>query len=319
MAVGPARTTSPVALHPGPWGFYLIDATRGIRAAQGGVLVNAGLMLVKLLAGIVGNSYALIADAIESSTDIFSSLIVWGGLQITTRPADEAYPYGYGKAESVAVAVVSLVLLGAAASVVIVAIREIVTPHHMPAPFTLGVAAGVALVKEVLARRVRRVGREMGSAAVQADAWHHRSDAITSAAAFVGIAVALWGGPGWESADAWAALAASAIIAVNGVRMLLPAVRDLMDRMPEGPIVDQIAAAARSVEGVLDTEKLRVRKHGMEFFVDIHVQAEPTLSLFEAHVISGKVKHAIRAAAPAVAGVSVHMEPFERARSPGLI
>lgn len=275
------------------------------------MLINAGLMLLKLLAGVVGNCYALIADAIESSTDVFSSLIVWRGLRITTRPADDAYPYGYGKAESVAAAVISLMLIGAALSIAVVAAREIVTPHHMPAPFTLAVVAGVALVKEALSRRVHRVGRETGSVAVEADAGHHRSDAITSAAAFVGIAVALWGGPGWESADDWAALAASVVIAYNGVRFLRPAIHDLMDRMPEGPIVDTIAAAAAGVEGVRATEKLRVRKHGASFFVDIHVQADPSLSLDAAHVISGKVKHAIRAAVPTVSGVSIHMEPYE--------
>ena len=289
---------------------------RGIRAAQAGMLVNAGLVILKLLAGIVGHSHALIADAIESTTDIFSSLIVWGGLRITTRPADQSYPYGYGKAESVAAAVVSLMLLGAAASVAIVAIRGIVTPHSVPAPFTLGVVAGVAVVKELLARRVRRVGDETGSTAVEADAWHHRSDAITSAAVFFGISAALWGGPGWESADDWAALVGSAVIAFNGVRLLRPTVEELMDRMPDGPIIARITTAAEGVAGVCATEKLRVRKHGIEHFVEIHVQADPALSLHDAHVLSGKVKHAIQTAVPSVAGVTVHMEPFEPAPAP---
>src|SRR3954469_6211793 len=209
-------------------------AALGMRAALGGLLVNAALVVVKLLAGILGHSYALVADAIESSTDIFSSLIVWAGLRITTRPADEDYPYGYGKAESLAAAAVSLMLLGAALGIGVAAVGEIVKPHHAPAPYTLAVVAVVVAVKGVLSRKVLRVGHETGSTAVEADAWHHRSDALTSAAAFVGIAVALWGGPGWESADDWAALAAAAIIVVNGVRLLRTAVRDLMDRMPEG-------------------------------------------------------------------------------------
>ncbi|WP_233578885.1 cation diffusion facilitator family transporter [Tautonia sociabilis] len=285
----------------------------GIRAAQVGLLVNAGLVVAKLLAGIVGNSYALVADAVESSTDIFSSLIVWGGLRRAARPADEAYPYGHGKAEPLAAAVVALMLLGAALSIAVVAVREILTPHQVPAPFTLAVVAGVVLVKEVLFRRVFAVGDETGSTAVKADAWHHRSDALTSAAAFVGIALAIWGGPGWESADDWAALVASAIIAANGLRLLRPAAQDLLDRMPDGPILDRIEQASREVEGVLATEKLRVRKFGMEYFVDLHVQADPAISLHEAHVISGKVKSAIRRAVPAVTGASIHMEPFEPA------
>src|SRR5262245_40253559 len=224
--------------------------TRGIRAAQAGLLTNVVLVLVKLLAGILGNTYALVADAVESSTDIFSSLIVWGGLSVAAAPPDKDHPFGHGKAEALAGAAVSLMLLLAAAGIAIAAVREIITPHESPAPWTLAVLGGVIVVKEVLFRRVFRVGRETGSGAVQADAWHHRSDALTSAAAFVGIAIALWGGPGWESADDWAALFASGIIAWNGIFLLRSALRDLMDRMPEGPLSDRIAAAATSVEEV---------------------------------------------------------------------
>src|SRR6185436_18004245 len=145
-------------------------------------------------------SYALVADALESTLDIFSSLIVWGGLRISSRSADEAFPFGYGKAESLATVVVGFLLLGGAVGIAVEAVREILTPHHAPAPFTLA----VVFIKEILFRRVFAVGREVESAAVQADAWHHRSDAITSGAAAVGIAIALIGGPGWEEADDWA-------------------------------------------------------------------------------------------------------------------
>jgi cation diffusion facilitator family transporter len=292
-----------------------------MRAAAAGLVANAVLVVVKLLAGILGHSYALVADAVESTTDLFSSLIVWAGLRVTTRPADEDYPYGYGKAESLAAAVVSLMLIGAALGIAAAAIHEIRTPHHAPAPFTLAVLAAVVVVKEVLSRRVLRVGAETGSTAVKADAWHHRSDALTSAAAFVGIAVALWGGPGWESADDWAALAASGIIALNGGLLLRSASRDLMDRMPEGPVTERIAASAASVEGVRAIEKLMVRRLGTDYVVDLHVQADPSLSLREAHVLSGRVKGAIRSGTPGVSRVLIHMEPYEgggqRATAPG--
>ncbi|MFO0948195.1 MAG: cation diffusion facilitator family transporter [Planctomycetota bacterium] len=284
---------------------------RGIRAAQMGLLVNTGLVVIKLLAGILGNSYALIADALESSLDIFSSLIVWRGLRITARPRDEVYPFGYGKAEPLATAIVALMLLGAALGIAVAAIREIVTPHHMPAPFTLIVIAVVVLVKETLFRRVLDVGVETGSTAVKADAWHHRSDAITSAAAFVGISIALWGGPGWESADDFAALLASAIIALNGMKLLRPAIDELMDRMPDPNVIASIEAAAASVDGVLRIEKLRVRKLGTEYQSDLHVQADPMLSLHDAHILGGRVKGAIRAAIPAATDILIHMEPFE--------
>jgi cation diffusion facilitator family transporter len=285
-----------------------------MRAARSGLLVNIALVIVKLASGVAGHTYALIADAIESSIDIFSSLVVWGGLSITTRPPDEDYPYGYGKAETLAAVVVSLMLLGAAVGIAVAAVGEILTPHHMPAPFTLAVIPVVILVKELLFRRVLRVGHETGSTAVKADAWHHRSDAITSAAAFIGIAVALWGGPGWESADDWAALVAAAVIALNGVLLLRPTIHDLMDRMPGGQVIGQITAAAEGVEGVRATEKLRVRRLGTEYYVDLHVQADPTLPLRDAHILSGKVKGAIRSAVPSVAGVLIHMEPYERGR-----
>ncbi|RPH56585.1 cation transporter, partial [bacterium] len=209
---------------------------RGTRAAQMGLLANAVLAIIKFLAGVVGNSYALVADAVESATDIFSSLIVWGGLRISARSADEQFPFGYGKAEALATAVVALMLLGAATGVAIAAVQEILTPHTVPAPFTLAVLFGVIVVKEILFRRVFRVGEEVESTAVRGDAWHHRSDAITSAAAAVGITVALIGGPEWAQADDWAALLAAGVIYFNGWRILRPAVGDLMDRSPEAAV-----------------------------------------------------------------------------------
>jgi cation diffusion facilitator family transporter len=285
---------------------------RAIRTTQIGMLVSAVLAGVKLTAGILGNTYALVADAVESTLDIFTALVVWGGLHIAAQPPDEDHPYGHGKAESLAGAVVALVLLGAAVGIAIEAVREIRTPHQMPAAWTLWVLVGVVLVKWVFSRRLGAVGADIGSTAVQADAWHHLSDAVTSAAAFVGIAIALWGGPGWESADDWAALVASGVIAYNGVQLLRPAVHDLMDRSPGDALLVPVERAARAVDGVLDVEKLAVRKAGLVYYVDIHVQADGATTLDAAHVLSGRVKTAIRARVPQVAGVLVHMEPHER-------
>ena len=283
---------------------------RGVRAAQAAIVVNAILALAKLVAGILGHTYALVADAVESTTDIFSSTIVWAGLRVASRDPDEAYPFGYGKAEPLATVVVAIMLLGASIAIALQSISEIRTPHLTPAPWTLGVLIGVVVVKWILSRRVHAVGAEIGSTAVKADAWHHMSDALTSAAAFIGISIALWGGPGWESADDWAALLASGIIAANGVMMLRPALHDLMDRMPGPEIVEPVRRAAESVEGVLATEKLAVRRSGLQYRVTIHVQADPRMALHDAHVLSGKVKGAIQAAVPQVRHVLVHMEPF---------
>lgn len=288
------------------------DATvRGIRSAQLGMLVNTCLAVIKLVAGIVGNSYALVADAVESTADIFSSLIVWSGLSVASRDPDDTYPFGYGKAESLAAAIVALMLLGAAVGISIEAVREIVTPHHAPAAWTLAVLVAVVIVKMLLSTRVGGVGRTIGSTAVQADAWHHMSDAITSAAAFVGISVAVIGGPGWEAADDWAALVASGIIVYNGISMLRPAIADLMDRSAGPEVLVPVRVAAERVPGVLATEKLAMRRTGMTYRVTIHVQTDPEMPLRDAHVLSGKVKSAIRTAVPQVQSVLVHMEPYE--------
>jgi cation diffusion facilitator family transporter len=201
------------------------------------MLVNAALAIVKLVAGLVGNTYALVADAVESTADIFASLVVWGGLRVASRDPNEDYPFGYGKAESVAAAVVAMMLFAASMGIAFEAVREIRTPHKTPAPWTLLVLVGVLLIKFVLFRRTMSIGQEAHSTAVRADAWHHASDAITSAAAFIGISIALWGGPGWEQADDWAALFASAVIFYNGSLLVLPAMNDLMYRMPLTEIV----------------------------------------------------------------------------------
>ena len=287
-----------------------IEVESGIRSMRQGVLVNTALALVKLVAGLVGNSYALVADAVESAGDVVSSLVVWGGLRVAGRDPDEEYPFGYGKAEPLAGAVVALVLLGAAVAISIEAIAEIRTPHHAPAPWTLIVLVLVVLAKWLLARRVEAVAERIGSTAVRADARHHLSDAVTSAAAFVGIGIALLGGPGWEQSDDWAALAASAVIAWNGLSMLRPALDDLMDRQPGDEVVGEIRLIAEGVPGVRSTEKIAVRRSGLFLRVTIHVQADADTSLDRAHALGGQVKATIREALPQVQSVLVHMEPY---------
>ena len=281
------------------------------RLAQLGLVINAVLAVIKLVAGVLGHSYALVADAIESGADMIGSLVVWSGLRIASRDPDERYPFGYGRAEALAGAVVAALMLGAAAGIAIEAIREIRTPHHAPAPWTLAVLAIVIIVKEVLAKRVLHASERTGSVAGAADGWHHRADAITSAAAFVGIAVAIVGGPGWEPADDWAALVAAGIIVINAGLLLRTALDDLMDRAPDALTQDLAATAALGTSGVLAIEKLKIRKSGTAYYVDLHVQADPAMSLHDAHILSGRVKTAIRQRIPAAAGVLIHMEPYE--------
>ena len=285
-------------------------AEKGIRASQLGILINTLLAVAKLLAGIIGNSYALVADAVESGGDVFSSLIVMSGLRIARRDPTEEFPFGFGRAETLATAVVALMLIGTAIGIAIEAVREIRTPHHMPAAWTLVVLAAVVVVKWLVSRKVHAVGVETGSGAVEADAWHHLSDAITSTAAFVGISIALWGGPGWEPADDWAALLGTSVIAFNGVKILRSALRDLMDAAPGDEIVGSVRKTSERVSGVLAIEKLLIRRSGMYYQVAIHVQASPAMSLVDSHALGGRVKAAIQETLPQVRNVLVHMEPF---------
>jgi cation diffusion facilitator family transporter len=286
----------------------------GLRSTFVGIVVNMLLAATKGIAGVAGNSYALIADAIESATDIASSLIVWGGLKISALPPDEDHPYGHGKAEPLAAVAVSLTLVAAAIGIAIQSTREIITPHHAPAPFTLVVLVLVVATKETLFRFVLRVGKSVNSTAVRSDAWHHRSDAITSAAAFIGISVALIGGEGYESADDWAALFASAIIILNAVRILKPAVNEVMDAAPPSDVEDAIRGAAQHVAGVILLEKCFVRKVGFSYYVDLHVTVDGGLSVREGHDIARNVKKAIRSSHPRVIEVLVHIEPSDLMR-----
>jgi cation diffusion facilitator family transporter len=281
----------------------------GIRAALLGLTVNAALVVIKVVSGVVGNSYALVADGVESSLDLFSSAVVLRGVTVAGRDPDEDYHFGYGKAESLAGAVVALMLILAALGIGIQAIREILTPHHSPAPFTLLVLILVIAVKEGLFRRVGAVATEIGSLAVRADAWHHRSDALTSGAAFVGISLALIGGEAWASADDWAALGASAIIAANGLRLLRPALDDLMDRAPDPEIQAAVRRAAQGVEAVTEVERIFMRRAGVGYFVALHVHADPDLSLAESHRIGHVVKDAVMVEVPEVLDALIHMEP----------
>lgn len=281
----------------------------GARVALFGMIVNLVFAAAKILGGFLGNAYVLIADGIESALDIAGSLIIWGGLKFAARPPDETHPYGHGKAEPIAAVVVAFGVLAAALGLALESIREIRTPHHAPAPFTLGILIVVIVVKEVLFRYVNRVGRNVESTAVQTDAWHHRSDALTSAAAFIGITAALIGGPGWESADDWAALFACCVIAANGVRLLRPALYEIMDTAPRGEIVDRVRNAAAAVPGVVEIEKSFVRKMGLSFYVDLHVRVDARITVREGHHIAHEVKRAIQQSDGQIADVLVHIEP----------
>lgn len=290
----------------------LLAGSRRLRRwAMLGLVVNLALAAGKLTAGVIGNSYALIADALESMTDILGSAVIWSGLWYGARPADARHPYGYGKAEALAAMVVALILLGAGAAIAIEAVREIITPHHAPAWWTLLVLIVVVLTKEGLFRVVRRVGRQEGSTAVEVDAWHHRADAVTSLMAFAGISIALLGGPGWEPADDWAALAASVIILYNAGTLIRTPLRELLDAEAT-EIIGPAREVAAAVPGVRSVEKTRARRSGTRYFLDMHIEVDPSLPVSTGHAIGGRVRAALRTQLPRIADVLIHIEPAER-------
>lgn len=274
-----------------------------------GVAVNAALAALKIVSGVFGNSYALIADGIESTSDIVTSLVVWGGLRVAETPADDRHPYGYGKAEALAGVVASLAILIAAILIAVQSVREILTPHHLPHWSTLLVLVLVVLVKEGLARWTSKIGMEAESGSLQADAWHHRADAISSVAAFVGISIALWGGPGYEPADDWAALVACAVIGFTGFRLLRKTAGDLLDAAPPKAIEDQVREIARGIDGVMAVEKCRIRKSGTSLFVEIHLEVDGQATVDQGHRIGGAARAALRNSELRIADALVHIEP----------
>ena len=287
-------------------------SARGRQVLVAGVAVNCLLALLKLGAGWMGNSNALVADGLESTLDVLSSAMIWGALKYAERPPDSDHPYGHGKMESLAGAGGALLLLIAGVLVATGRLKEILAGalnRPPPAAFTLAVLVAVVVIKEGLFRLGRRRGREVESSAVQSDAWHHRSDALTSLAAAIGITVCLVGGPAWVSADNWAALFSCAIIAFNGVRMLKASVGELLDEQAPGEVIEGIMAAARAVEGVDNVEKCRVRKSGLSLIADIHVRVQGEVTVTDGHFIAHRVKDALMGGGYNILDVTVHIEP----------
>ena len=275
-----------------------------------GIALNAVLAAVKFAGGIFGHTYALIADGAESMLDILSSLLVWAGFRVAAKPPDADHPYGHGKAEPLAALAVAVFVFFMAGFVAVQAVHEIITPHEAPAWWTLLVLGGVIVIKMWFSRRMGAAGEEIGSTALGVEALHHYSDALTSAAAFVGISIALWGGKGWETADDWAALFACVLIAFNGVTMVGKALGDVMDSAAPTNFENEVRAIALSVSGVRSLDKCRVRKSGLSHLVDIHVRVDGELTVREGHDIAHAVKDALIASVPhRVSDVAVHIEP----------
>jgi len=282
-----------------------------IRTAYFSIISNASLAIIKGLAGFFGNSFALIADAIESTTDIFSSLLVLFGLKYAKRPADENHPYGHGKIEPLITFMVVAFLVTSATIIAYESIQNIQTPHKTPKSWTLIVLGCIILWKEISFQIVIKKSKETSSSSLKADAWHHRSDAITSVMAFLGISIAIIFGEGYETADDWAALLASLFILYNSYLIFRPAIGEIMDEQLYDDLLIEIRGKSIKVPGVLGTEKCFIRKAGMKYHVDLHAIVNSQISVKEGHHIAHVLKDYLLKEIPNLGHILIHIEPNE--------
>lgn len=282
-----------------------------IKATYFSIIGNASLAIIKWLAGYFGNSYALIADAIESTTDIFASFLVLFGIKYSNRPADKNHPYGHGRAEPLITFLVVGFLITSATIIAYESVINIQTPHDLPKSFTLYILGAIIIWKEISFRIVIKKSKETNSSSLKADAWHHRSDAITSVAAFIGISIALIFGKGYESADDWAALFASVFILYNSYLIFRPALAEIMDEHVYDDLISSIRAKAFYVEGIIDTEKCFIRKAGMKYHVDLHATVDANITVKQGHDIAHHLKDYLRKEIPELGHVLIHIEPSE--------
>ncbi|HUB67160.1 MAG TPA: cation diffusion facilitator family transporter [Candidatus Methylacidiphilales bacterium] len=287
---------------------------RGRGSALRGILVNGGLGAAKLAAGIFGHSYTLVTDAAESFSDVMGSCITFYALKKAAEPPDPEHPSGHGRAETLASAITALALIGVGMAIFMMAAISLGEPRRAPSPLTLLVLVPVILIKEAMFHWMRARGKETGSLAVVAEAWHQRSDVVTSAAALGGITVAWVGGPGWSHADNWAAMLASFWLAVTGLWLLGPAAHELMEGSVDPALMDFILETGKNCEGVRGIDKVWVRKLGMRLMIDIHIEVDPDISVQEGHRLAHEVKDRLRRELPQVRDVMVHVEPFDEAR-----
>ena len=286
-----------------------INEQKAIKATYFSIIGNTSMAIIKGLAGFFGNSYALIADAIESTTDIFASFLVLFGIKYSNRPADENHPYGHGRAEPLITFLVVGFLITSATIIGYESIINIQTPHNLPKSWTLYILGAIIIWKEYSFRVVIKRSKETNSSSLKADAWHHRSDALTSIAAFVGISIALILGKGYESADDWAALFAAFFILYNSYLIFRPALGEIMDEHLYDDLVEEIRQVSHHVEGVIDTEKCFIRKAGMKYHVDLHARVSGAISVREGHDISHRLKDTLKEEIPKLGQILIHIEP----------
>ncbi|NOX53827.1 MAG: cation transporter [Planctomycetes bacterium] len=281
-----------------------------IRAILLGLFVNLALGLAKLTGGLVAGSFALLSDAVNSLGDTLTSIVVWFALWFAQRPPDAEHPYGHTRAEAIAASNVALVIILSALGVGWKTLTQITSPVHLiPPDWTLWLAGSNVLIKEGLYQYKLRVGRRTGSMAVIANAWDHRADALCALVVLIGLAVARWGGPGLAWADKVAALVVVSAIVWSGAALFRSSTSELMDVQAEQPILDEIREVAASIPEIEHVETLWVRKSGLEYFVDIHIEVDAHMTVAEGHRIGHVLKDRLLKQIPILRDVLVHLEP----------
>ncbi len=272
---------------------------------------NIVLTILKLIVSLMTTSVALIADTIHSGSDVVSTLVVLLGIKIANTPADEDHPYGHGRAETLAASVLALSLVAIGVGVMWSAVKTFMAGDYLiPSGLALWVTGFSILVKEVMYRYTVKVGESIKSNVLIADAWHHRSDAVSSIAAFIGIYMARLG---WPIFDPIVATLVAYFVIRIGWSILQATISELMEEQADKATLESVHSAAIAVDHVHDAHHVKVHRHGAGYHVDLVVEVSNDLKIQEAHEVSHQVKDAICKELPQVHHVDIHVEPDGRA------
>lgn len=280
-----------------------------LKASLFSIIGNTILALLKGTAGVIGHSYALIADAIESTTDIISSIIVMFGVQYALKKPNKLHPYGYGKIEPILTIMVGALLFTSGCIIAYHSIDNIYIPHKVPSAWTLYVVGPIIIWKEISFQWVMQKAKKTNSSSLKADAWHHRADAITSLSAFIGISISLFFGDKYANADDYAALFAAIFIFYNSYKLVRPAFDEILDKQIYNNITDEVTQIASTLPEIDSIEKCYVRKAGMFYFIDLHARIQKDITVEEGHIRAHHLKKVIEQKIPSVLEVMIHIEP----------
>ncbi len=285
----------------------------GKRGAWVGIIGNVFLSFIKILAGILGKSYSLVSDGLHSLSDITSSLAVLFGMIVAAKPKDKRHPYGHGKAESITslTMAVMLIIFGLMLGYKVIFSYFRSAIFIEPASYTLWIAVFSVVAKETMYRYKICLGKRIKSTSLIADAWHHRSDAFSSAVVVIALVLTIYGGERWAFMDRLGALIVSVMILYIGIKIYLRASSELMDESVDLEIKREVKKLASTIKEVKYIETLLVRKAGLDFLVDIHIEVDANLNVLESHGIAKLVKSKILQEMPRVKSVLVHVEPYE--------